>query len=134
MTDRDLDHMSKDEAVAWFNTADSLSPAIRSMTPATEPPPNPAPDMPMMLASIRLPLPLIERLDAIANQQGTRRSDVIREALTRYVAEQTTPVSRDEAEHALDVLRRIVASRTTGTARPPEPAPTPARSNLNLRI
>ena len=38
----------------------------------------------------------------------------MREALTRFVAEQTAPVPRDEAEHALDVLRRIVA-KTTGT-------------------
>jgi metal-responsive CopG/Arc/MetJ family transcriptional regulator len=39
-----------------------------------------------------------------------RRSDVIRDALTAYVVEKTSPVGRDEAEHALDILRRIVAS------------------------
>jgi hypothetical protein len=38
----------------------------------------------------------------------------MREALARFVAEQTAPVPHDEAEHALDVLRRIVA-KTTGT-------------------
>jgi len=36
---------------------------------------------------------------------------VIRDALAGYVTEKTSPVSRDEAEHALDVLRQIVASR-----------------------
>jgi metal-responsive CopG/Arc/MetJ family transcriptional regulator len=41
----------------------------------------------------------------------SRRSDVIREALSTYVAEKTAPVGRDEAERALGVLRRVVADR-----------------------
>jgi len=66
----------------------------------------------MMLASIRLPVVLVEQLDHLAASQGVRRSDIVREALTTYVVDQTAPVGRDEAEHALDVLRRIVADRT----------------------
>jgi metal-responsive CopG/Arc/MetJ family transcriptional regulator len=49
-------------------------------------------------------------LDSLADLQGVRRSDVIRDALTAYVVEKTSPVGRDEAEHALDILRRIVAN------------------------
>jgi hypothetical protein len=115
VTEPDLDKMRKDEAIAWFHNADSLAPAIRSAVPATHPV-GPPPEVPMMLASIRLPVPLIELLDGFAARDGVRRSDVIRDALTRYAAERTTPVSPDEAEHALDVLRRIVAARTSGTA------------------
>jgi predicted DNA-binding protein len=114
MTEPNLDQMSKDEAIAWFATTDSLAPAIRTMTPATDPS-GPAPDVPMMLASIRLPVRLAEQLDELASQLGVRRSDVMREALTRFVAEQTAPVARDEAVHALDVLRRVVAKATGAT-------------------
>ncbi len=112
MTEPNLDQMSKDDAIAWFSTTDSLGPAIRSMAPATDPS-GPPPEVPMMLASLRLPVHLAEQLDELASRTGVRRSDVMREALTRFVAEQTAPVPRDEAEHALDVLRRVVA-KTNG--------------------
>jgi predicted DNA-binding protein len=114
MTDPDLDRLSNDEAVTWFHTTESLAPAVRSMVPATDPS-GPAPDVPMMLASIRLPVRVVEKLDQLANADGVRRSDIIREALVRYVEYRSEPVVRDEAEHALDVLRRIVALRI-GTA------------------
>jgi metal-responsive CopG/Arc/MetJ family transcriptional regulator len=55
------------------------------MTPATEPAPRPTLNVPMMLASIRLPVSLVEQLDDLADIQGLRRSDVIRDALTAYV-------------------------------------------------
>jgi predicted DNA-binding protein len=111
VTEPNLDRMSNDEAVAWFNTTDSLAPAIRTMAPATDPT-GPAPEVPMMLASIRLPVRLVEQLDQLAAQDSTRRSDVIREALIRYVTFRAGPVARDEAEYALDVLRRVVELRT----------------------
>jgi metal-responsive CopG/Arc/MetJ family transcriptional regulator len=66
----------------------------------------------MMLASIRLPVRLVEQLDELSAQDGVRRSDIIREALMRYIALRSEPVARDDAEHALDVLRRIVALKT----------------------
>src|SRR5687768_8203312 len=103
VTEPNLDRMSKDEAIAWFDTTESLAPAIRSMTPSTDPT-GPPPDVPMMIASIRLPVPLVEQLDELAAHDGLRRSDIIREALNRYVARRAAPVDRDEAEHALDVL------------------------------
>lgn len=84
---------------------------LTSMTPATEDADRPSQEIPMMLASIRLPVLLVEQLDSLAAMQGVRRSDVIRDALAAYVVEKTSPVRRDEAEHALDVLRRVVASR-----------------------
>jgi hypothetical protein len=31
--------------------------------------------------------------------------------LAAYLRDRTSPVGRDEAEHAIDVLRRVVASR-----------------------
>jgi hypothetical protein len=54
----------------------------------------------MTLASIRLPVVLVERLDNLADMQGVRRSDVIRDALAAYVVDKTSSVGRDEAEHA----------------------------------
>ncbi|MFF3853480.1 ribbon-helix-helix domain-containing protein [Micromonospora sp. NPDC002575] len=111
MTEPDFDQMTKDEVVAWFQSTDSLAPVIRSMTAA--PASGGAPATPMMLVSIRLPVALVEQLDHLAEHAETRRSDIIRDALTSYVTARTAPVSRDEAEHALDVLRRIVTTRTT---------------------
>ncbi|RGC65395.1 Ribbon-helix-helix protein, copG family [Micromonospora sp. MW-13] len=111
MTEPDFDQMTKDEVVAWFQNTDSLAPVIRSM--AAAPPSGVAPETPMMLVSIRLPVPLVEQLERLADQAATRRSDIIRDALTKYITARIAPVSRDEAEHALDVLRRIVTDRTT---------------------
>jgi metal-responsive CopG/Arc/MetJ family transcriptional regulator len=81
------------------------------MTPASEPIASSTAETPMVLASIRLPVAVIEQLDILADLDGTRRSDVIRRALMAYVAQRTSPVARDEAEHALDVLRRVVINR-----------------------
>lgn len=39
------------------------------------------------IRAVRLPAPLNAQLDAVASAQGRRPSDVIREALTRYLAE-----------------------------------------------
>jgi len=110
VSEPDFDRMSKDEVITWFQNTDSLAPVIRSMTavPAT----GAVPEAPMMLVSIRLPVALVEQLDRIAVESVTRRSDVIREALTGYVAARTAPVGQHEAEQALDVLRRIVTAHT----------------------
>jgi Arc/MetJ-type ribon-helix-helix transcriptional regulator len=111
----DFDNMTKDEIIAWFDSADDLSPVLASMKRATEPAGR-AEAEPMMLASIRLPVVLVEQLDSLADLHGIRRSEVIREALAAYVAERTAPIGRDEAERALDVLRRLVANHTGGHA------------------
>ena len=109
MSAPDFDRMTKDEIIAWFKDTNDLTPILTAMTPATEPATRPA-DTPMMLASIRLPVELVEQLDNLAALHGMRRSDVIRDALTAYVADRTNPVDRDDAVHALEVIRRIVAN------------------------
>jgi predicted transcriptional regulator len=114
MADPDFDRMTKDEVIAWFDSAEDISPILAGMSPATDPAPRRAPDIPMVMSSIRLPVVLAEQLDSLADLHGVRRSDLVRDALARYVAEHTSPVGRDEAEQALDVLRRVVASRTIG--------------------
>jgi predicted DNA-binding protein len=100
--------MSKEEILAWFRTTDDLSPVLADMTPATEPT-GPPPAEPMLLASIRLPVAMVEQLDDLASLEGRRRSDVIRTALSAYIRDRLSPVEREDAERALDVLRRIVA-------------------------
>lgn len=112
MSGPNFEKMTKDEVIEWFRNADDVSPVLVSLKPATEPVVRPAGEAPMMLVSIRLPVILVEQLDSLANLQGMRRSEVIREALAGYVTDRTSPVGRDEAERALDVLHRIVASRT----------------------
>ena len=62
----------------------------------------------MSLFSFRLPVDLMETLDALADRDGKRRADLVREALTSYVAARTAPVQTDEALHALEVLRKLV--------------------------
>jgi predicted DNA-binding protein len=112
MSGPDFEQMSKDEVLAWFDHADDISPVIATMDAASEPVRRAPGDGPMMLASIRLPLATVEQVDALAELDGVRRSDVIREALAAYLRDRTSPVGRDEAEHALDVLRRVVVGRT----------------------
>lgn len=112
MTGPNFDKMTKNEVIDWFRTTQNLSPVLSSMAPAAESATRPAAGIPMALASIRLPVVLVEQVDRLAEAEGVRRSDVIREALAAYVAEKTSPVGRDEAEHALDVLRKLVAGRS----------------------
>ena len=120
MSSPDFERMTKQEIIEWFESAESIAPMLASMAPASEPVAPPT-GVPMTLASIRLPVVLVEQLDAIADRHGVRRSEVIREALVSFVASRTAPVGRDEAERALDVLRRVVADRNAGAERAVEP-------------
>jgi Arc/MetJ-type ribon-helix-helix transcriptional regulator len=112
MSGPDFERMSKDEVLAWFDHADDISPVVATMDAAAEPVRRAPSDGPMMLASIRLPVATVEQLDALAELDGVRRSDVIRDALAAYLRDRTSPIGRDEAERALDVLRRVVAGGT----------------------
>jgi Ribbon-helix-helix protein, copG family. len=105
--------MTKEEIIAWFDAADDLSPLLARTAPVAEPAVRVGADTPMLLASIRLPVSMIETLDGLAESRGVRRSDVIRAALAVYIDQQTSPVSDDEAVRALDVLRRVVVDRAT---------------------
>lgn len=116
MSTPDFDAMSKAEVIEWFQHTSDLRPLVSSMSAATEEVTPPPSGVPMVLSSIRLPVDLVERVDRLANAQGSRRSDVIRDALTEYVARHTGAIRRDEAEHALEVLRRLVAERDPGRA------------------
>ncbi len=66
----------------------------------------------MGLFSFRLPDELVETLDALAERDRKRRADLVRDALTEYVAARTAPVPRDEALRALEVLRQVVEDKT----------------------
>jgi metal-responsive CopG/Arc/MetJ family transcriptional regulator len=70
----------------------------------------------MAMISIRLPVAMVDQLDSLADVQRERRSDIIREALAAFIKERTTPVRRDEAQQALEVLRKVVADRLGGHA------------------
>jgi predicted transcriptional regulator len=103
--------MSKDEVVAWFDASDDVSPLLSAVAPVSEGVTSPAADGPMAMISIRLPVSMVDELDSLADVQHVRRSDVIREALASYVRERTAPVGPDDAQQALEVLRKVVAGR-----------------------
>ncbi|WP_327009771.1 ribbon-helix-helix domain-containing protein [Dactylosporangium sp. NBC_01737] len=65
----------------------------------------------MALISVRLPVAMVDELDSLADVQHARRSDVIREALASYIRERTAPVGPDDAQQALEVLRKVVAGQ-----------------------
>jgi len=65
----------------------------------------------MGLYSFRLPDELIETIDMLAERDRKRRADLVRDALAEYVAARTAPVARDEAHHALEILRKLVENQ-----------------------
>jgi Arc/MetJ-type ribon-helix-helix transcriptional regulator len=103
--------MSKDEIIAWFDSSEDVSPLLSAVTPVSDGVTSPVADGPMALISIRLPVAMVDELDGLTDGQHTRRSDVIREALASYIRERTAPVGPDDAEQALEVLRKVVAGR-----------------------
>ena len=111
MSKPDFDRMTKDEILEWFETTDDVSPIFDGMQPATEEVRRSS-TPPMLLASIRLPVSMVEEIDRFAEADGVSRSDLIRDALTAFIADRTKVVSRDEADEALELLRRIVHERT----------------------
>ncbi|GAA3246627.1 ribbon-helix-helix protein, CopG family [Dactylosporangium siamense] len=111
MSGPDFERMSKDEVVAWFDASDDVSPLLSAVAPVEDGVVSPAVDGPMAMISIRLPVAMVEELDGLADAQQARRSDVIREALTSYIRERTAPVGPDDAQQALEVLRKVVAGR-----------------------
>ncbi len=112
MTNPDFDHMTKDEILAWFRSNEDLSPLLARTTATTEAVAPSRSGEPMMLASIRLPVSMVDQLDSIADLDGLKRSEVIRAALLAYITERNAPVERDEAERALAVLHRALSTRT----------------------
>lgn len=111
MSGPDFERMSKDEVVAWFNSSEDVSPLLSAVAPVSDGVTSPAADGPMAMISIRLPVAMVEELDSLADVQQVRRSDVIREALASYIRQRTAPVGPDDAQQALEVLRKVVAGR-----------------------
>ncbi|UWZ39461.1 ribbon-helix-helix protein, CopG family [Dactylosporangium roseum] len=111
MSGPDFERMSRDEVVAWFDTSEDVSPLLSAVEPVADGVVSPATDGPMAMISIRLPVAMVEELDGLADAQQARRSDVIREALASYIRERTAPVGPDDAQQALEVLRKVVAGR-----------------------
>ena len=122
----DFDHMTKEEILEWFDTTEDHSALLATMVPSTAPVEPLGPDGIPFLLSVRVPLPLIEKVEAIAEARGVSRSEIIREALAAYVKEKTSPVSQEDAERALEVLSRVVAGHVArGQDEQPEQAQPP---------
>lgn len=113
MSAREVDKMSRDQAVEWFSEAsdEDFAEVVRTArrpTGDTRRAAGSEAAIPLMLTSIRLPVDLVGQLDEVAAAQGLNRSEAIREAVAAYVQERRGGISVSEAEHALDVLRRVV--------------------------
>jgi hypothetical protein len=93
-------------------STNDLSPMVAPTRPASEPVTRPAPEVSMMLASIRLPVVLVEQIDHLAARQGVRRSDVIREALTTYVLDQGALVAPETSNAAFGGDRALSLTPT----------------------
>jgi predicted DNA-binding protein len=111
MTTPDFSSMNKDEILDWFENTDDITPLFAGMQPAREEIRRPS-GPPMLLASIRLPVEMVDRIDEFAEGDGVTRSDLVRDAIAAYIVDRTKDVSRDEAEQALAVISRIVHERT----------------------
>ena len=74
-----FDSMSEDEFFAWMTHPEGL-----------------APDAPMtMLLGVRLPVDLVYRLDLVVEHDGASRADVLRDALTTYLADRMVDITPD---------------------------------------
>ncbi len=119
MSKRDPDKMTREQAIAWFAGAseEDLADVVRSAKrPAAETGRSAGADagIPLMLTSIRLPVDLVAHLDEVAAADGVNRSEAIRAAVTAYVNERRGEIGASEAEHALEVLRRVVGAHING--------------------
>ena len=93
------------------DTSEDVSPLLSAVEPVADGVVSPAADGPMAMISIRLPVAMVEELDGLADAQQARRSDVIREALASYVQGADRAGGSDDAQQALEVLRKVVAGR-----------------------
>lgn len=95
------------EAAAWLDGTD-----LRSIMDGDDEAPEVKPPdtrTAMQLVNVRLPVDVVEAIGALAAERGGQsRSEIIRVALTQYLERETGPVPQAEAEHALDIIRRIV--------------------------
>lgn len=60
----------------------------------------------MGILSVKLPQPLHAQLDALVARRGQRKSDLVREAIERLVAERKAP----ESTSVLDLLKDLKGS------------------------
>jgi predicted DNA-binding protein len=110
--------MSRDQALSWFIDAPEadLAEVVRTARPVKDDAEDVArveTAIPLMLTSIRLPVELVRFLDEVAAAEGVTRSEAIRQAVARYVGDRRGGVSPSEAQHALDVLRRVVGEHAS---------------------
>lgn len=111
-----------EDAGAWLDEVD-LTEVIRSGEVPEREPGRPDTRVPMQMLNARVPMELVDALDAVAGQQGRSRSELVREAVEEYVARcrvaaagadggaESAAVAENAlhtARHALDVLARVL--------------------------
>jgi predicted transcriptional regulator len=111
-----------EDAGAWLDGVD-LTEVIRSGEAPEREPGRPDTRVPMQMLNARVPMDLVDALDAMAGQQRRSRSELVRQAVEEYVARcqvaaadaeagsDSTAVAENAlhtARHALEVLARVL--------------------------
>src|SRR5215472_2853183 len=111
----------REDAGAWLDGVD-LTEVIRGGEAPEREPGRPDTRVPMQMLNARVPMELVDALDAVAGQQRRSRSELVREAVEEYVARCQVAAAEAEggaesaavaenalhaARHALDVLARV---------------------------
>lgn len=81
----EIEAMSPDEAVTYAQAGGDLSAVLAVATPVTEVGERPD-ELPMMVTSLRLPVPMYDRLNKLAGRDRDGRSGVIRQAVEEFFA------------------------------------------------
>lgn len=106
----------------WLDGVD-LTEVIRSGQVPEREPGRPDTRVPMQMLNARVPMELVDALDAVAGQERRSRSELVRQAVEEYVARRQVAAAEAEgrpdstavaenalhaARHALDVLARVL--------------------------
>lgn len=76
-------------------------------------------DLAMKLISIRLPIPLIEALKAIAQHHGIAYQPMIRDLLTRFASSEFKQIVAEYKQHAADIDQKMQEAKALEEASPP---------------
>jgi predicted transcriptional regulator len=102
----------------WLDGVE-LTGVIRNGQAPERQPGRPDSRLPMQMLNVRVPMALVDALDAVAGEEGHSRSELVRQAVEEYVARRNAEAASPgaaavadnalhTARHALDVLARVL--------------------------
>lgn len=115
MTQRNLNETITEQ---WESGEYGRSDACVALAPEVESPQLDS-DLAMKLISIRLPIPLIEALKAIAAHHGMAYQPMIRDLLTRFARSEYKQIVAEYQQHAADIDQKMQEAKALEEASPP---------------